>query len=396
VTAMATSTLRLGVAGLGRAFMLMLPTLRADPRVRLVAASDPRDEARRRFLADFGGRAYEGVEALCADPDVDVVYIASPHQFHAEHVVAAARHGKHVLVEKPIALTLAECEAMIEAARRAGTVLLVGHSHSFDAPILRTRALISGGSFGGVRMIHALNYTDFLYRPRRPEELDTKQGGGVVFSQGAHQVDTVRLLGGGKVRSLRAQTGAWDATRPTEGAYSALCTFEGGAFATLTYSGYGHYDSDELCEWIGELGYRKDLSSYGSARTALRKVATAAEEAALKNQRAYGAANESDRKPDAYNQFGMVLVSCERADLRPLATGVMVYGDERAWLEALPAPAIERAEVIDELYGAVVDGRPPIHDGAWAMATLEVCLGILESSHSGREIQLHHQVEVRR
>jgi len=237
---MATSTLRLGVAGLGRAFMLMLPTLRADPRVRLVSASDPRDEARRRFLADFGGRAYEGVEALCADPDVDVVYIASPHQFHAEHVVAAARHGKHALVEKPIALTLAECETMIEASRQAGTLLLVGHSHSFDAPILRARALISEGSFGGVRMIHALNYTDFLYRPRRPEELDTKQGGGVVFSQGAHQVDIVRLLGGGKVRSLRAQTGAWDAARPTEGAYSALLTFEGGTFATLTYSGYAH------------------------------------------------------------------------------------------------------------------------------------------------------------
>ncbi|HEY6895212.1 MAG TPA: Gfo/Idh/MocA family oxidoreductase [Rhodanobacteraceae bacterium] len=285
---------------------------------------------------------------------------------------------------------------MIEASRQAGTLLLVGHSHSFDAPIVRARALISEGSFGSVRMIHALNYTDFLYRPRRPEELDTKQGGGVVFSQGAHQVDIVRLLGGGKVRSLRAQTGAWDSTRPTEGAYSALLTFEGGAFATLTYSGYAHYDSDELCEWIGELGHRRDPSTYGSARTALRKVATADQEAALKNRRAYGAASEPDRKPDAYNQFGMVLVSCDRADLRPLATGVMVYADERAWLEALPAPEIERAEVIDELYGAVVERRAPIHDGAWAMATLEVCLGILESSHNGREIQLHHQVEAQR
>jgi phthalate 4,5-cis-dihydrodiol dehydrogenase len=92
----------------------------------------------------------------------------------------------------------------------------------------------------------------------------------------------------------------------------------------------------------------------------------------------------------------MVLVSCDRADLRPLATGVMVYADERAWLEALPAPEIERAEVIDELYGAIVERRAPIHDGAWAMATLEVCLGILESSHTGREIRLHHQVEVQR
>ena len=59
-------------------------------------------------------------------------------------------------------------------------------------------------------MITALNYTDFLYRPRRPEELDTAQGGGAVFNQAAHQVDIVRLLGGGRVKSVRAATGAWD------------------------------------------------------------------------------------------------------------------------------------------------------------------------------------------
>ena len=77
--------------------------------------------------------------------------------------------------------------------------LVVGHSHSFDAPILRTRELIASGDFGAVRMINAFNYTDFLYRPRRPEELDTAHGGGAVFNQAAHQVDIVRLLGGGRV-----------------------------------------------------------------------------------------------------------------------------------------------------------------------------------------------------
>ena len=93
---------------------------------------------------------------------------------------------------------------MIAAARHAGVHLIVGHSHSFDAPILRTRALIASGEYGAVRMITALNYTDFLMRPRRPEELDTAQGGGAVFNQAAHQVDIVRLLGGGRVKSVRA------------------------------------------------------------------------------------------------------------------------------------------------------------------------------------------------
>ena len=103
---------------------------------------------------------------------------------------------------------------MIDAARDAGVQLVVGHSHSFDAPILRAREIIASGSVGAVRMIQALNYTDFLYRPRRPEELDTAQGGGVLFSQAAHQIDIVRLLGGGLVRSVRAGTGAWDPRGP--------------------------------------------------------------------------------------------------------------------------------------------------------------------------------------
>ena len=99
---------------------------------------------------------------------VDAVYVATPHEFHAENAIMAARNGKHVLVEKPMALTLEECHAMIEAARKGGVHLVVGHSHSFDAPIARTRELIAAGTFGALRMITAVQFTDFLYRPRRP------------------------------------------------------------------------------------------------------------------------------------------------------------------------------------------------------------------------------------
>src|SRR5512147_687081 len=101
--------------------------------VARVAAADSRPEARARFTAEFGGRAYDDVETLCGDAEVEAVYVATPHQFHARHAVAAAGARKHVLVEKPMALTLDECRAMIEAARDAGVHLIVGHSHSFDA-----------------------------------------------------------------------------------------------------------------------------------------------------------------------------------------------------------------------------------------------------------------------
>ena len=383
--------MRLGAAGLGRAFMLMAPTLGADKRVRLVAAADPRPEARAQFERDYHGRGYATVAALCADRDVDVIYVATPHQFHAEHARLALAAGKHALVEKPMALTLEECQAMIDAARAAQRHLIVGHSHSFDAPIRRTRELIASGAYGRLRMISAFNYTDFLYRPRRPEELDTARGGGAVYNQAAHHVDIVRLLAGGRAKSVRAQTGAWDAARATEGAYSALVTFEDGAFAAITYSGYAHFDSDEFTGWIAEGGQRKDPKAYGAARKAL-----VGDELQLKHARNYGGAQYSRPAAQLQHQhFGVLIASCEHADLRPLPEGVWIYADGERRLEALPAPQVQRAEVIDELYAAVVDGQPPLHDGAWALATTEVCLAILESARAQREITLRNQTALR-
>jgi len=83
---MQNRTLGVGAVGLGRAFMLMLPTFVADARVRLVAAADPDPDARARFVREFGGSAYASVAELCADQAVDVVSIATPHEMHAEHV----------------------------------------------------------------------------------------------------------------------------------------------------------------------------------------------------------------------------------------------------------------------------------------------------------------------
>jgi len=387
--------LKLGVIGLGRAFTLMLPTFAAHPRVKMVAACDPRSDARERFAAEFGATAFEDAEALCADPEVQAIYIASPHQFHLDHVKLAASHGKHVLVEKPMALSVDDCREMIEAARSAGVKLLVGHSHSYDLPYLRTRDLIRKRTYGRVRMINALNFTDFLYRPRRPEELDTKAGGGVVFSQAAHQVDIVRLLAGAKAQSVRAFTGNWDATRATDGAYTAQIKFEDGAFASLTYSGYAHFDTDELMGWSGELGQKRDAGAYGRARQALRNAKSATDEIEMKNARAYGLAGRDAFRIEGdatHNHFGLVVVSCEKADLRPMPQAVIVYGDDARHVEELPSPKIPRAEVVDELYDAAVLGKPPLHSGEWGLATLEICLAILVSAESGREIALHHQI----
>jgi phthalate 4,5-cis-dihydrodiol dehydrogenase len=284
-----------------------------------------------------------------------------------------------------MALRLEDCAAMVEAAREAGTHLIVGPSHGFDAPVALAAALIAGGDYGPVRMVTALNYTDFLYRPRRPEELDTAQGGGVVFSQAAHQIDVVRRLVGAPVASVRAQVASWDPARPADGAYTAFLTFQGGATASLTYSGYGRFDTDELMGWIGETGRAKDPAAYGAAR---RRLASAASEADLKVERAYGAAGADAARAQHHEHFGPVVVSCERADLRPTADGVIVHGNDATTFHPAPPPTVPRQGVIDELWSAVVEGRPPLHSGEWGLANLEVCLAILRSSAEGREVRL--------
>lgn len=384
---MADRALRLGVIGLSRGFDLTRPTLAADPRVAMAGAADPRPDARAAFAAEFGATAHETAEALLADPDIEVVYIATPHQTHADLAIAAARAGKHVLVEKPMALDMAACRAMTEAAREAGVQLVVGPSHGFDPPVAWAAELIASGAVGPPRMITATTFTDFLYRPRRPEELDPRQGGGVVFSQAAHQVDVVRRLAGAPVRSVRAATGRWDPQRAIEGAYQAFLTFDGGCSAALTYSGHGRYDTDALMGWVGETGAPKDPQAYAVARRRLAE----APESDLKAARAYGAAAARPAPAVGHEHFGFVLVACEGADLRLTPTGVEVYEPESRRVVDLAVSAATRHGVIDELWAAVREGVAPIHDGAWGAENLAVCLAILRSAQERREIELEHR-----
>lgn len=394
---MSSTPIRIGVIGLGRAFSLMLPTFFADPRVKIAAGFDTREEPLRQLASDFGAATHRDVEALCSDPKVEAIYVASPHQFHAQHVELAARHGKHVLLEKPMALTLAQCDTMITACERANVHLIVGHCHSFDAPYILARDLVVSGEHGAVRMIHALNYTDFLYRPRRPEELITREGGGVVFSQAAHQLDIVRLLAGSPVTRVRAATGCWDEARRTDGAYAAMLWFANGCFASVTYSGYAHFDSDEWSGWTSEMGGEKSPERHPQARQRLTQVGTAADEAALKALTTYGGPQYRDERSvapaRAYQHFGPVIVSCERADLRPVPDGVWIHSDSERRKIVMPPPAVPRAEVIDELHGALRQGLAPQHDGIWARGTLAACLALLQSSNSQADVLLQDPMQ---
>jgi phthalate 4,5-cis-dihydrodiol dehydrogenase len=369
----------------------MLPSLSAHPKVELVAAADTNPDARARFVADYGGVTFESIEALCAGDTVDAVYIATPHQLHAPNTIAAARHKKHVLVEKPMALGVEECRAMVEAADEHGVVLIVGHTHAFDPAIIRMREVIESGELGRLRMITSIAYTDFLYRPRRAEELDSSLGGGIMYNQVPHQIEIARALDGGPVRGMRAITGVWDAERPTEGALAAMLEFEDGVIASFVYSGYDRFDTNELHGWISESGLEEGGGTHGGARRALRGV-TREHETQLKAQSGFSGRGVRKVALGTGHQqhFGFLLVSCEGGDMRPSADGVLVYGAEGEREESLPAARAypNKDEVINELYDAVARGVKPRHDGRWGLATVEVMLGLVRSSQERRELVL--------
>ena len=380
--------IRIGIVGLGAAGHAFLPAIRSHAAFELTAVVEPVAETREAIATETGAKGFTDLPSMLASAPLDAVYIATPTELHPEHAALAFAANKHVLTEKPMAIRLDQGQAMIEAAERAGVVLLVGHSHSYDLPIRTMREIVVSGTLGRVRMIHTWNFTDWIYRPRRPDELDISLGGGVTFRQGSHQFDIVRLLGGGLVKTVHATTFDWDVARRSIGAHTVFMQFEAGVAATAVYNGYGYFSTMELIEDIAEWGFTEPIGKRPPVR---RSGGSAADELAAKRKRASGAIPVSaPHQP----HFGLTLVSCERGDIRQSPDGLFVYSDKGREAIKLPNDRSPRDLVLDEFAGAIAGKAAPLHDGRWGLANLEVCLAAIESSNSGKAVELRHQVAV--
>lgn len=380
--------IRIGVAGLGTAGRAFLPAIVGNRGFKLAALADPSPEIRAELGSAHGVQTYADLERMLDHPGLDVVCIATPTQFHTGHALASFAAGKHVLVEKPMATSLADARRMMDAADRARRVLLVGHSHSYDPPIVAMRRIVEEGSLGAARMVNTWCFTDWIYRPRRAEELDIAQGGGVTFRQGAHQFDIMRLLCGGRARSVRAKTFSFDASRDTIGAHVAFVDFADGAAGSAVYNGYGHLPSSDLTFNIGEWGFP---AAPGAAAGFAKPPASAEEELKAKARRAKGAIPAQAPHPP---MFGLTLLACERGDVRQTPKGLAIHTHDGVREVEISTARSPRDVLFDELEAAIDGSRAPLHDGRWALATLELSLAAMESSRQGREITLEHQVEV--
>jgi phthalate 4,5-cis-dihydrodiol dehydrogenase len=391
--------LRMGLAGLGAASTHILRALDAYDDIVVTAACDVREDAVAAFRATRSGLTYSSVEQMAESDEVDAIYVATPNYLHCDHVMQAIANGKDVIVEKPIAVTLEECDRMIKAAADAGVRVLAGHTHSFDAPIAAMAKLIhEDGLIGDLYMLHNSYYTDWLYRGRVPDELDTPRGGGVVFRQGPHGIDVIRQLAGQRATRVLARTSQLDVQHPTHGSYTAMIEFGPNVVATVTFSGYAYFDSAELTWGRGELGAPRPLGTNSDNRRRILGFKTVEEETAYKNSVRFTgpeaenwlAVLDCDEEIRTHPFYGLTIVSGSKGDLRQSEHGLYFYGDNGRQEIPVAKAALEREAELDVLYKAWRDDVPlPGHDAVWARDTLEICLAIIESSDTGQAVDLH-------
>ena len=245
--------IRIGIIGCGKiAQVRHLPEYAANPHVELAGYYDLNTQRAQEMAAQYGGKVYESYFDLLNDPSIDAVSICVENRSHAEITTYALYAGKHVLCEKPMAVTLAECESMVAAAERNGKYLMIGHNMRFDPVHRRAKQLLDRGVIGDVITFRA------VLGNAGPEGWSVDEGTwffdknkaalGALSDMGIHKVDLLQYLLGQKVIETTAKVVTLN-KRDSEGQLigvddNALCILRmsGGALGTMAASWtiYGH------------------------------------------------------------------------------------------------------------------------------------------------------------
>lgn len=194
------------VIGSGRAGMIHAVNFAKNvPGAELVALVDPVEETVRSACAELGvEKGYASHTQAIEDKSVDALVIVSPTKFHRDIVVEAAAAKKHILCEKPMAMTVGECDDMIAATDRAGVVLQIGFMRRFDAGFRRAKAIVESGEIGDVVMVRSNTRGPSVPQPWM---YDIKKSNGPLAEVNSHDIDTLRWFTGSEFRTVYAVGG---------------------------------------------------------------------------------------------------------------------------------------------------------------------------------------------
>ena len=249
--------INIGIIGCGKiAQVRHIPEYAENPDAKLAAFFSP-NRARAQEQADkYGGKVYDTAEALLADPDIDAVSICAANYAHAELSIQALNAGKHVLCEKPMATTLADCEAMVECAKKNGKFLMIGHNQRLAKAHMEAKRLIDAGLIGDIITFrtsfgHGGPETWAIMPGKDTWFFDkSKAAMGVMADLGVHKTDLIQYLTGQRVVRTTARLVTLD-KRGEDGELigvddNAVCIYEmsGGAFGTMTAS-WTYYGAED-------------------------------------------------------------------------------------------------------------------------------------------------------
>lgn len=335
------------IVGIGRhPDLRMAPAIRQARDARLLAVCSRNAGRAATFARKHGAEAgYDDYQAMLRHPGVDAVYVASPNALHAEHTIAAARAGKHVLCDKPMALTIEDGRAMVDACRASGVKLGVCFHLRHHPAHKEMRRLIQSGRIGEPTMAEAQwasGTRGLAEPPRRPtlqgwwEDPDLV-GGGATMASGVHCIDLLRFLLGKEVTDVVALTDGQTEARPLEQRACITLRFQGGLLAQVSAARMVPDPRNDAVIY----GTNARLSALGTMSMAFGGELEQADGSARRSTRfpkedmyrsmveAFQEAARQGREPDASGLDGLRCIEITRAAFESARTGraVRLSGD---------------------------------------------------------------------
>jgi predicted dehydrogenase len=357
-------TLRFGIIGCGGVGPTHAGALLRMDDAEIVAAADVIKQRAEDLAKQVGiPRVYTSDEELIADPDIDVVCIATPSGDHATHAIRAMKAGKHVVVEKPMEITLEACDRMIEAQRATGKKLTVIHQHRFDSATNRVKEAIDAGKLG--RIILADAHVKWFRKQHYYDVAPWRgtwagDGGGCLMNQGIHTVDLLQWLTGG-VESVYAHTATAGHTIETEDIAVAALKFSCGAIGTFTASTTAFPGSPAR------------LDIYGTEGSAVIE-GDRLKQMTFKNGETVKA-DEAAHDAISVAQGGTASVKNEAARRAFLSDKKAGWGDAH------------RGQLLD-LIRAIREDKEPLVNGPAARKSVEIVLSVYESVRTGQPVKV--------
>lgn len=340
--------LRFALIGAGNIAKIYVQAFAAVPDAQVTVVCSRTQATGETLAASCGATWLPDYREAVARPDVDAVVVATPSGTHGEVAVAAARAGKHILVEKPLEITLARADAIIEAAQQAGVVLACVFPLRFAAGVGHAKAAVEAGRLGRLTLadVYVKWFRPQSYYDRAWRGTWESDGGGALMNQAIHNIDLVQWLAG-PVASVFGQTATLAHTMQTEDTASAVLTFANGSLGVIQGATSAWPGDPARVELHGDQG----TIVLEEGRIVVWKLAdgTPEEEAAMLNLEQVSGSGAAD----------------------PMAIGFEKH----------------RRQIVD-MIEAIRTGRPPAIQGAEARAAVEIVRAIYRSARTGTLVKL--------